>query len=189
MYTYPSNYKITNVPSTEPITLDEAKTHLRVTDTAEDTFITSLIVVAREWCEQYEHRVYTYPQMVDVHYSEWGNKMLLPINPVQSISQITYIDGAGTTQILNSDLYQLDNYSCPAFVYPAYGASYPSVRSVHNAITITYIAGYTTIPARVKHAIKLIVGYLYENREEAVEKSLNTIPLSAKNLLCERVYY
>ena len=192
---YPSNYKITSNPAYEPVTLLEAKEHLRVTDSNEDDYITSLIQVAREYCEKYEHRAYCL-QTVTVHYDSFGSKMLLPMNPAISIESITYIDSAGDTQTLDTSLYELDNYSCPAFIYPAYNASYPSVRDITNTITVTYLAGYDSdpsnaedVPERIKHAIKLIIGHLYENREETTEKSLNTIPMSAKNLLCERVFY
>ena len=194
-YTYPQNYKITTSPAYEPVSLTEAKEHLRITDTVEDDYIESLISVAREWVEKYEHRAYCL-QTVTAHYSSFGAKILLPINPAIDISSITYIDSTGTEQTLDTDLYKLDSYACPAFIYPSYGSSYPSVRDINNAITVTYTAGYDAspsnaedVPSRVKHAIKLIISHLYENRENTTEKNLKEIPFAAKNLLCERVFY
>lgn len=191
---YPSNYKITTEPTTEPITLAEAKEHLRITDTNEDSLIESLIKVAREWAEKYENRVYI-AQTITAHYNCFGSKMKLPLNPVLSIDSITYIDDSGDEQTLDSSNYELDNYSVPAYVYPAYNISYPSVRAVPNTITIIYTAGYnndpsdlTDIPERVKASIKLILSHLYEHREQVSEQSLTEIPFCAKNLLCERIF-
>ena len=39
--------KIINAPDTEPITLEEAKDHLRVTSDDENTLITSIIKIRR----------------------------------------------------------------------------------------------------------------------------------------------
>ena len=38
-------------PATQPVSLTEAKLHLRVSDTTEDTLITALIAAARERAE------------------------------------------------------------------------------------------------------------------------------------------
>ncbi len=189
-----NNYKITSSPSYEPVTLSEMKEHLRITDSTEDDFIITLIQVAREYCEHYENRAYCL-QTVTAKYSAFGERIILPVNPVIEIESITYIDNSGITQTLDSSQYEIDNYSCPAFVYPAYGISFPNVRDVPNPITITYTAGYDAepslgedVPARVKHAIKLLVGHLYEHREENSEMILTNIPFGVKNLLCERVF-
>lgn len=43
---------------TEPITLAEAKNHLRVMCDDEDTYIETLITAARQYAENYQNRVY-----------------------------------------------------------------------------------------------------------------------------------
>ena len=53
-----SSYQITTEPATEPLTLTEAKEHLRVDGTDEDTLITSIITVARKLCENYTNRAF-----------------------------------------------------------------------------------------------------------------------------------
>lgn len=191
---YPSNFKTTSYPTVEPVSLSEMKEHLRITDTNEDTLIESYIRAATEWAQNYENRAYCF-QQITTHYPAFDDKMILPINPVVSIESITYIDDNGTTQTLDSSLYELDNYSCPAFIYPAYNASLPSVRSVINTIEVIYYAGYVSdtsnlddIPERVKQAIKLVVGHLFEHRLENSEVTLSTIPFAAKNLLTDRVF-
>lgn len=194
-YIFPVNYKVTNAPSVEPVSLAEAKAQLRVTDTTEDDLITSQIQTSREWCEIYENRAYC-TQTITAHFNYFGEKMLLPINPVISIDSITYIDNSGNVQTLDSSQYQVDNYSVPAFVYPAYGINYPNVRAIHNTITINYIAGYDDnpsviegVPSRVKSAIKLLVAHYFENREQTISgANITEIPMGVKDLLCERVF-
>ena len=44
--------KLVTAASTYPVTLAEAKLHLRVDSTDEDTLITALITAATEMCEQ-----------------------------------------------------------------------------------------------------------------------------------------
>lgn len=50
--------KIINPPIVEPITLEEAKQHLRVDGNDDDLLIQSLIKQAREWCENFQNRKY-----------------------------------------------------------------------------------------------------------------------------------
>ena len=50
------NVKIMTDVSTEAITTEEAKTHLRVDISDDDTYIDSLVKVAREYCENYTRK-------------------------------------------------------------------------------------------------------------------------------------
>ena len=48
--------KRTTAPAAEPITLSEAKSHIRVDTAFDDTLITGYIKTAREWVEDYIDR-------------------------------------------------------------------------------------------------------------------------------------
>ena len=192
MKVYPINYK-KYAPLLEPVSLEEVKQHLRITDTSEDTLIESLISVAREWCETYENRVYT-ETLIEAHYNNISHEMVLPINPVISIDKIEYKNSLGIYELVSEGDYEIDSYSFVAYIYFV-NPSYAIASNVINPVRVTYKAGYLddpssgeVLPARVKHSIKLIVAHLFEHREQVSETSLNTIPFSAKNLLTERVF-
>lgn len=95
--------------------------------------------------------------------------MRLTLYPVQSIASVKYIDTNGDEQTVSSDDYDLikrDGHYHVAFksdyVFPAL-----SITNV-PVVKIQYVAGYATAPAALCHAILLMVGAWYENREETV---------------------
>jgi uncharacterized phiE125 gp8 family phage protein len=157
--------KLITAPLSEPITLAEAKLQLRVDLIEEDALISGLIAAAREWAESYTNRQFmaaTY-QLV-----EKTNKhcIALPKNPVQSIDSITYVDEQGVTQTLAPDTYELSNSDEPALL-----ELYQRPNSEH--ITITFKSGYESaekVPASIKSAMLLVIGYLYAHREDTVKK-------------------
>jgi hypothetical protein len=60
----------------EPVTLAEAKLHLRVDNAADDDLITALITTARKWCEDYTDRTFVesqYTMMLDSFYGSVGS--------------------------------------------------------------------------------------------------------------------
>jgi uncharacterized phiE125 gp8 family phage protein len=193
---YPDNWKVTVGPTTEPVTLAEAKAQLRLTsyETSEDTYIEGLIPVCRAWCEAFANRAYC-TQTVVARYTGFGHKMVLPLNPVISITSITYIDSNGDTHTVDASNYNLDNYSDPAFIYPDYNYTWPTPRQDYNCVTVTYQAGYDAdpsdtddVPYPVKQAIKMLVGHYYNNREQVVQGALTEVPLGVYSLLHNRTY-
>lgn len=74
---------------------------------------------------------------------EWPREIMLPVNPVLSVTSIQYVDTAGDTQTLSTNRYQYDLYDEPARIWSAYGYDWPTVRSdTLKPITVTFTAGY-----------------------------------------------
>jgi len=175
--------KRTSQPDSEPVTLSEAKQHLRVVNSDEDDYIQSLIQTAREDCEKYQNRSY-YTQTWKLVFDELQNDIIeLPRPPVQSIDSIVVIDSDGTSNDVTD--YDTDFISEPARLKIN---NYPNVELAElNALQITYIAGYSNvsdIPQNVKHAMKLAIGHWYNERETSVVgTSAQELPYGVKHLL------
>lgn len=158
----------------EPVSLVEAKAHLRVGLDEEDDLISALIVTAREHVENVTGRqLVTAAKELTLSGFDVRDDclILLPYPPLQSVDTITYIDTGGDEQTLAANKYQVDMTVEPAELLPAWGESWPATRCQFGSVTIAYTAGYgdaADVPAAIKAAMLLIVGNLYENREDAV---------------------
>lgn len=167
------------------ITVAQAKTHLRITHSDDDTYIEALTLVATEWCEEFQRRVYVQREVID-KFDEFPTVIRPRRSPLISVDSLKYIDTDGVLQTVDPADYEVGTYKEPGRITPAYNVSWPSIRAVINAVTLTYQAGYVnraSIPTEMKHAVKLMVGHLYENREAVGPVSMKEIPLAAKSLL------
>lgn len=154
----------TAAPTSEPVTLDELKQHLRIDGDDENDLLTSLLIAARSACEGAQNRAYV-SQTFEVTLDRFPNggeqwradmgfvdaadlddpgTVNLPRPPLAKVTGITYVDSNGATQTLSTSDYAVDNKTEPGRIVPAYSESWPSPRTQRNAITITYVAGYAT---------------------------------------------
>lgn len=156
----------TTAPAVEPITLDEAKAHLRVDHVADDALISELIGAARQYVEDWTGRALV-EQTWQLELDAWpiGQVIYLPRPRAIGITSVKYIDGDGVQQTLGSGNYVLDEQSEPARLFPPYGVDWPSVRDQRGAIEIIWTAGYganaAAVPDGIKAAVKLVLDHLY----------------------------
>lgn len=156
-------------PSGEPVSLAEAKLHLRVDVDDDDALISSLIAAARQAAETLTGR-----QLISARWKlvldafPWG-EILLAKCPVQSIVSIQYLDMNGLSQMLPSSDYVVDTACEPARITPVFGKTWPPTLPQIGAVTVTFDAGYgaaSAVPEGLKSWVKLRVGSLYAHREE-----------------------
>jgi uncharacterized phiE125 gp8 family phage protein len=185
------NLKIITAPTTEPISLTEAKLHLRVTSDVDNTIITNLIKVARRHAEKILWKALASTTFELVMDKFPCGEIELPMPPVESVESIKYTNSDEDEVEWDDDNYIFYN-SEPAIIIPAYGLSYPTFTPYPiGAVKIRYIAGYKTgstdpnllIPEEYRQAMLLLIGHLYEHREEVAEEVLKNIPAGVQSLL------
>lgn len=184
-------------PTAEPVSLAEAKAHLRVSHSNEDALLATYLMAARSAAENYTRRalaVQTFDQTFDygVPCSADGRpRLVLLRSPVVSVTAVSYVDTNGVLQTLNPSQYLVDTIGIEGRIEQAYGVTWPEVRDQMAAITVRFVAGYAQIPEPVRAAILLTLGHLYEHREDVVVgPSANELPRGAEALLFPyRVFY
>lgn len=178
-------YEITG-PTEEPFTLGEAKKHCRLSpdDSTEDGYLEDLIPTAREQVEKLKAMAFI-TRTMDVRFDSFPVCIILPLPPLQSVVSIKYLDGTGAEQTLASNRYEVHGIYTPpgaglfpvteepkaGFIVLAYGQSWPSIQAVPEAVRVRITCGYGSaaqVPQRIKHAIGVMVGQLFIQREPVI---------------------
>jgi len=186
---------IVTEPATEPLTLAEAKSHLRVTNAAEDTLISSYITSARKFAEGATRRAFV-EQTWDFTLDRFPiNGIKLPIQPVTSVTYVQYVDTTGATQTFTTgaspDVTKYDVFTDRprTLIVPKYNQVWPDTREHPGVVTVRFVAGYTTFPGDLKEALRLLVGHQHENREAVVfgpgGSNIAALPLGVQSYLSQ----
>lgn len=185
-------------PAAEPVSLAEAKLHLRVDFDEDDALIQALISAARQAAEMLTQRQlitarwrmvldsFPGPSLMGVPAGQTftlpGHAILLTKSPVASVVEICYLDLAGVSQFMPSAHYTVDKACEPARITPVFGQIWPVALPQIGAVSVTFDAGYGSaadVPEGLKSWIKLRLGSLYAHREEVASMARGRIdPLS-----------
>ena len=180
-------YKVVTPATSNPITLTEAKTHLKVDTTADDTFITNLIKSATSSAQEYTNRFFIQTTIQQVG-DKWEDISNLLKSPVASVTNIKYVSTDGILTTLNSSVYFLDDVNKPARIGLKPNQSYPEIIDRLNAVQVNYVVGLAAGPDEVdegiRQALLLTIGNWYQNRQAVVTGTIATeLPMNAKFLL------
>lgn len=129
----------------EPISTTEAKAHLRVDSSTDDTLIAALVRSAREYCEAFTARqlVSAYWRLTLDEFPAEDTPIKLFASPARSIISVTYTDTAGAAQTVTASDYSLITSVEPAQVISAYETFWPSTRDITDAVAVNFYAGYS----------------------------------------------
>jgi uncharacterized phiE125 gp8 family phage protein len=155
---------LTTAPTVEPVSLAEAKLHLRVTTGDDDQAIASMIKAARQLVEQIVDKVFL-EQVWTLTLNEFPSEeyIELPVSPLLSITSITYTNTSGTTgQSFSSSYYLTDTTRLPGRAVLKYSYSWPDTYDQDNVIAIVFKAGYGTAATSVPECIKTAILYTLE---------------------------
>ena len=159
-------------PTETPVSLEEAKIHLRVDGDEEDALIVALINAATGHLDGYTGILgrclmpQTWSQEIEAPVGD----LVLPLAPVASATIAAFTDfrvlqdGRGYFLRLND------------------GASWPA-----GSVVVSFVAGYLDVPAPLTSAILLHIGTLYENRETLADKVAPTRAYEALTMPYRRI--
>lgn len=160
--------KLKTAPAVEPITLEEAKNHLKVDSADDNTLITALITTVRQWAEKETKRAFI-TQTWEMYLDSAPAEIEIPKPPLQKTGlSIKVIDDAGNETVVDATTYDIDDSeNSPGRVRLKSGCSWPAHRGFASFI-IEFKAGYGDIAMDVPEALKqgffVLMGHLYENR-------------------------
>lgn len=182
-------FKIITPPETEPVTLAEAKLHLKVDGDEDDEKIPGLITAAREYCENYTRRALAL-QTFEGYLNRFPivDYVELPRPPLKSVTSVIIKEATGAETTMTADVdYHADLESTVGRIILPYGKSWPDFTPFpSNPIRIRFAAGYTSeeMPKLIKQAMLLLIGHWHMNREAVLIGSISKeIEISVKTML------
>jgi len=177
-------------PAVEPVSLAEAKLHLRVDIADDDAYIEALIAAAREYFEGATGRaLITQEWRLSLPGFPCGSEIELPRAPLQTVDHFAYTDSDGTVTHVDATTYAADTDSEPGRIVLKYGEYWPAnTLATLNPVQVEYTAGYgdaaTDVPAHMRQAIKLLVAHWYENREPVTAGEVaRAVPFALQSLI------
>jgi uncharacterized phiE125 gp8 family phage protein len=146
----------------ELVTLEEAKQHLRIVAEGFDDEVATTLQAAREYCETHSARTLRPETTRTLSLSEWWTGQLaFPWPPLLGVTSVKYyLDDVDET--LDAENYQVVlSDEGLGWIEWTEDAEQPDFDTRPDAVRIEYTAGYEELPAKAKHAILLMLTYLW----------------------------
>ncbi|MGE3622973.1 MAG: head-tail connector protein [Bdellovibrionales bacterium] len=185
-----TSFKLLTPPAAEPVTLDEARLHMRVDATADDALLAGLITAARQWAENYTGRAFiaqTWQLWLDALPDAGSGTpyICVPRPPLLSVTSVATYDDADTATIRDAADYQADTAHEPGRI--ALRRSLAGTARPMNGIGITYVAGYgaegSAVPPPIRTAILHLAAHWYDHRGDTADITAPPVPLPVTALL------
>jgi uncharacterized phiE125 gp8 family phage protein len=187
---------LVTAPENEPLALEDVKAHVQQSQSFDDTYLSTLIEVARQRCEGSTRRALI-TQTWDLFLDQWplwdgyhggrtfegagsllpaGGFVWLPKAPLQSITFIKYTDLTGAVQTWDPVNYLVDAPSgdrcARGRLSLGWVKIWPIVRPTANSIQIRMVTGYgdnpEDVPALLRQGMLLDIGTLYGTRSSVL---------------------
>jgi hypothetical protein len=186
----------TTPPASEPLTLSEVKTFLRIDHSADDDLVTGLIAVARQMCETatgrsliargYSFYLDYWPGTMSLGWWDGvqegadiivnGAALDLPKPPLASVTRINVYNAANAATEFAASNYFVDTAGIPGRIMLKEGVLPPIPGRLANGLEIQFTSGYGSsaqnVPAPLRQGMKQLVAYLYQHRGDNQDNAL-----------------
>ena len=188
---------VLDTPPSAIISAAEARRHLRILHTRDDTYIDSLIAAATYHVDGPDGALgrclgeQTWVWTID-GFPAANGCLHIPMPPTVSVDSIVY-DNTSNAETAYTGFRELHAGSTTgAYVLPAIDGEYPETNGEPGCVRVTFTAGFETLPATIRHAILLLVSHWNEHREAAVDTGakfgLLDLPFGVQRLLSPHVF-
>lgn len=198
---------LVTAPASEPLSLAEAKAHLRIESADDDSLISALIAAARQAAEAHMRRALItqtwrltldgFPaaprpwwdgerqgaDMPGASTSGHGSVIEMPRPPLVSVTSVTAYDDADNATVASASSYFVDADAEPGRVVLRSGQTWPVAGRVANGVEVLFVAGYgaaSAVPQAIRQGMLMLIGALFENRE--AEAAADALPLGVAAL-------
>lgn len=183
---------VISAAETQPVSVEEVKSHLRELSNDFDDVIPGLIAAATAAVGHHTGRTLA-PTGYELRGDSWSNPICLPALPVRSVDEVAYIDVDGDEQVLSADswyFYLTDMGAEVAFVPTA---SLPSLYDRPQSVRVRFTAGYDDpyssesgldhpLPSTVRMAVLFLIGTWFDNGAHLQDRQTYEVPDTFKYL-------
>jgi uncharacterized phiE125 gp8 family phage protein len=174
-----------------PVSLAEAKQHLRIDGSTEDTLLETYIKAAANYMQERRHLALitsTWEYTLD----GFTDKIKLPLVPLIEVLSVEYLNEASEWVDVGIDCYVTGTGGghYPAILTPGYGLCWPTPADMPGNVLITFRAGFgddaSAVPDDLRQALLLLIGHFYEHREAVGDERLAEVPQAFESLISMR---
>ncbi len=176
-------------PAEVPVSLAEAKAHLRVEASDDDDMIEALVAGATSHLDGWSGILgrCLVEQEWKASFHCFRRVMRLPFPDVTDAS-ISYFDADDAEQSVGAANFSIKEDGQGTFIWFDEFWQAPTTFARPDAVQITFTAGYgaaSDVPQPIRQAIKLMIGHWFENREGVVlmNQSPYELPMAVSALL------
>lgn len=164
----------TVAPINMPVSLAEAKAHLRLDHDDQDDLISAQIRAATAWLDGWSGILgrALITQTWRQEFGRFADHLPLPLAPVTAIDSVSYFDAGNVQQTLDTGVYDLFADARGAYVTLRPGQSWPATFRRTDAVSVTFTAGYgaaADVPEPICQAILLIVQRLFDGADTEID--------------------
>lgn len=180
----PLSYRDITAPAVEPITLAQAKQHMRIDYTEDDSYIEALITAARQYVEKATNRaIFNRKMRMTLDYFPWpgwdsttgstahdyfmhwyyrGLTIRIPKPATVSVDSLSYIQNDGTVQVIAPANYTVDVISEPARIAPTPGFTWPYQQNyIPGQVIVNFTAGTYELPVTESFTVPAAAPFTY----------------------------